>query len=1633
MKSRWLLTITAIYLLLLTLPVRAYAAYHAFSLKQAQAHVTQGPSISDEVASLGGINIIAGMVYDEANRDLILVGQRMPGQPPATLDDLVVAMRTAILHNAISEVSIDPTLETPKTGRQIVRFSPGIANTQFGLDLVMADIALKDISLKLQSPGIPEVQSYIALAARHRQNRLADDRLAVGSRFVFKPSKDTTLVHREGVFAIRTMNLSVETELLHASLHGKPVADLTSVRDESGDAFSASVNEHIHALCNAHPSFARLRTLFNLVAAAEGIKSIAGPLDLSYWLKKHPVRKVQTPAEHGFHVQRQTYRDQKDRRSFVEVSGGIKLKTIVLSLKAGDVSVLREAVIGSRPDAHALSWTVPIDEWRIPWAKPFLPEDKSNASQHDSSERLGFYLTARSGLVDGASASDALRSVPFEFFVPPTLKLTPPHFNSAPRLPRQDVGPTSGLQSPLMVLAGGGWRPPVPYALPRRDDGLGALHTERLVPSYIEPLQDRPLNWIGNITGSNWIGGNRVGAEFSYAQDRLGEFPLGDPTVPARFYGDRIGRSHDIQYWINTHVPKGIEVSVPAARGQGKEYYTSQGPGGVGLWGSANWAAARDVGLGLLSYALPFGGLLREHVWTANWGHSTPRGVAIPLAQFTSRYPLDDQRRPAFFPPSGGSGGSTHGVSGLGGWSQTGGSYGGLSPLSPTNVGGVYLGGAGAVLKDLGPLKGIAVDEQTGRLVLLSEEHGTIDLPPLRLDDVVTVFRSVYERGEAPFVSIDPDPRDPTGPTLLVRQGDAILDTYVGWILFETDRVMKAFSLGFDNVTRTRVQPNIEGYAHLLNIGFSGNHEEPIWERFWIVPAKVARRRGGRSGLTLFDVPLKVMTQRMELREGKLVPAKDDTPSPEAKAFAEWFTRAYDRIQQERQATPPKGCGVNGPVPVFAELRRFAVITAIAESLRDKGVEFPAWMRDYRAQSCIGPRTTPAILAEATATKTTATQRITQVRRIYGGVNLSPPYKDIHTATADAEAQSLGQVVLNSVKSTPVLSPVTIEKDGKRYQAVTLPGNDTRGLGANRLTETDLVVPVQRGTELRLVRSFHSFFRPNGELGSAWTLDLPRLEQQRRPVRRTQDQTEFHAGFHLTSPLGSYSERFTERKFVPEVQATLLVPGDSGHILGMGKVKDEKIGIPTHVVIFRDGRRWHFDEAGSLAAVEEAPLTVVYRRDQMNRARRIEGWYGKVLRAEIQLDYDDQGRLVAARGSNARPVKYTYDATGALTGVAAPEGAVEYEYRDGQVTAILRGGKRVQTFQYDERGQLTEARDADGTAVRYEVTRMSDGVQVTALTADRQETVLYDPALRPLYQVLQEGTHIRSHYAKDGTREQRVLLPNDEEIVVQRSPDALRETFHVSSGAVYSLEYDAAGRVTRLRQGKRDVLRQDWDADGRLAKIAYETAVVHPEYREDGVLTGVFITPVDEESPYRHWLRITFDELGRSAGVMDYTGSKIEIGYNGLSNEPQMIVIYGTGLEVKRNRDGRIETLHTSWGERQNNVFDPETGQLNQVEFARGDATSLIEFARGKPIKVRQFDGGEMRISYYDRDVPPGKIKAIRTPDDLVITYKYDNADRMAAINYAKKYRVEYTYDEQGRVTGVVQMVANDDEKGRAR
>ena len=762
-------------------------------------------------------------------------------------------------------------------------------------------------------------------------------------------------------------------------------------------------------------------------------------------------------------------------------------------------------------------------------------------------------------------------------------------------------------------------------------------------------------------------------------------------------------------------------------------------------------------------------------------------------------------------------------------------------PYPTGNVGGIKLGGVGNSLADLGPLKGVALDAN-GRLVLLTADKGEVDLPPLNLDDVVVIFRAAYRQGEAPYVSIDPDKKDSHAATMDIRHSPGTEDTYVGWVLFEADRVMKAHSLGQDNETNQKIQSRIDGYASTVTRAFDDPERDKgkdLWARFGIVPASVTRRQGRKERLTLLDVPLKVDTEVVIPKEGKLesVPGAKSNPSDEA--FARWFSDHYADLSREVWSTPPEGTGRKGRVPVFAELQRIALIAAIAEQLRDQNVPLPSWMRDYRVEPFPMLRTTKTLRVEEKRRQ----GDVTRTRSVFGGAVMSPPPSAVRTVPSP-EADALAPALWKALASAPSLTPVRFEHQGETSHAVALPGDDTHDLGANHIEEADLAVALPNGDEVRLVRSFDSFHQPDDGLGLAWTLDLPKLDVQERRSPGEGKKVKIHRAYQLSSPLGTWSEMFGERKElnVPGVPAGLVaVPRTSRDMLAAWTNRDNQ-----HVVKFRDGRKWTFDKDGWLIAQSRAPLTLTYQRDSQHRVTRIEGRVG-VARCHIDLRYDDRGRLLEAVGSDGWKVDYRYDAAGLLAAVHRPDGLLEYRYRDSLVIEERRDGKSQRQFDYAEGGRLRTAVRGDTGRVAYQVTGIPGrGTRLTLTPTDHPEqveTVTFDAHYRPLSVAAADGTRAEWRYENTGAVTFTLVEPGCKPLTVLVSADGRREEILLPSGVQYARNFDEGGRPTELLRDGQTLQRVEWRSDGQPLLVEKEGQAYRVQgFTPNGVPTSVLIT-----------------------------------------------------------------------------------------------------------------------------------------------------------------------------------------------
>jgi RHS repeat-associated protein len=897
--------------------------------------------------------------------------------------------------------------------------------------------------------------------------------------------------------------------------------------------------------------------------------------------------------------------------------------------------------------------------------------------------------------------------------------------------------------------------------------------------------------------------------------------------------------------------------------------------------------------------------------------------------------------------------------------------------LSPSNVGGVYMRGAGEALEGLGELVGMGLDEK-GRLILLSKEKGAINLPPLRMDDVVTVFRQIYQEGDAPFVSIDPIPSDPQGPRMSIRHSPGTDQTYVGWVLFETDRIMKSYSMGRDNITKKRVESQVEHYQDVLDAGFFSSQQNRSWERFWIVPAAVNGSQTRTKNLTLFQVPLKVMTQRMVMQNGKLKPAPNAMPSKGAAIFAKWFSQNYDNISAEALSPPPMGSGIDSPVAVFTELRRIALISAIAETLRNQGVAMPAWMWNYQVNPCSITRTTPAI--------NTKRSKGNQILFTYGGVNLSPEDRNVHIKRGNRQAEELARNLFPLMKDKPSLQPVILETGGQTYKAAALPGNHTRVTHACKLHEQDLNVPVQGNFSISLGRKFNSYFAPSGIFGKTWTMNLPILKEAKVPIRRVGDNTRYKIQFEIITPLNTYSQ------WRPAIY----------------RGSDARIGFQTRMVILSQGQHWHFNSTGLLVGIENGSQTVIYRRNKSGLITRIEGWNGQQQGAHIRLNYDSSGLLISASGSNNITVSYTYIANEnrekILQKVSTSHKEIRYKYNNDLVTHIFSSGQPARQYEYNLQGKVQRER-INGTWIDY--------------SGETNDKIQYDKAGRPLFREFENNTQVRWRYLDNHSVTVEITDSTGRRYVVNQSANGKQRTLQLPEGDVYRFEYDVKGQLTALFRENRLLFRQQWHSDGKLARAMSDTFNIQPQYRKDGYMARLLITPptaTGKKQSLGRWLDLKYNEFNQIKRVKDDSGTDISLKYD----KPHLLnaILSNQGsVKIKRDPHDRIMSVQTSWDLRQDNHYTPG-GNLEKVVYTQEDNQSIIEFEQNLVTKVRQFDGGEFQYSYYHHS-PQNKLKAIQLPNGLILTYKYDANGRPTTVTCGNRYRLEYEYDKKGRLKGI--------------
>jgi hypothetical protein len=283
-------------------------------------------------------------------------------------------------------------------------------------------------------------------------------------------------------------------------------------------------------------------------------------------------------------------------------------------------------------------------------------------------------------------------------------------------------------------------------------------------------------------------------------------------------------------------------------------------------------------------------------------------------------------------------------------------------------------------------LVGAVYDEASGSLSFVGRWNAGIHAPPLRLDDWLVALRLTYA-GDSPAVSIDPGP-DVT--VMNVTYFGAVQDTHLGQVMFESDRLLKRLSMGFDNMSQRVVTSTVPDFQTELALLSPASFQEgaPVWHRMWFESADGewvdVTVSADRRAVLLDGVGLVVHTEYVT-GEGEDAPQGSD---PAAEAFVAHFNAHLAEFADEW--------------PVLHELSQCQRFLAVARWLRDTGVPVSqAWLQDYPLDWGDTPATTPRV--------TVSRQEGLHVYFLEGGVDLTAPNRE--QAAADRRPDRVAEAV----------------------------------------------------------------------------------------------------------------------------------------------------------------------------------------------------------------------------------------------------------------------------------------------------------------------------------------------------------------------------------------------------------------------------------------------------------------------------------------------------------------------------------------------------------------------------------------------------------------------------------------------
>jgi len=543
-----------------------------------------------------------------------------------------------------------------------------------------------------------------------------------------------------------------------------------------------------------------------------------------------------------------------------------------------------------------------------------------------------------------------------------------------------------------------------------------------------------------------------------------------------------------------------------------------------------------------------------------------------------------------------------------------------------------------------------------------------------------------------------------------------------------------------------------------------------------------------------------------------------------------------------------------------------------------------------------------------------------------------------------------------------------------------------------------------------------------------------RIERVSDPAGRTTSYRYDGAGEHLLEveeaggPTTTYVYHPIEGSPAAHALSAITFPGGTHRYFGW-----DNIGRLTGE--WRDGeaerQTYSYDTQGTITVDNEASDSLVQRF----------GHRGQLLSSEdsedhqLALSYDPTRNPTRLQDALGSPAMLIYDSHGNPLGLRDLAGGVtRLTYGSLDRLASLRDEREnITGFGYDAKGNLKSMEYPDRSHEAYDVDTAGD---LVAYTNRRQQIIHYDRNAKGqiIHRRFPGGVTVNYTYDASGNLDTiadatgttnldyddrdfltRISYPDGRFLAFQYDDSGRRTSRTDETGFTLRYEYDAAGRLARLRDtaGSQLIVYQ-YDAAGRLAReergngtsttYEYDSAgqILHLiHYAPNGSIQSRFDYTYDERGNPTSMTTLAgmttykYDTLGQLVGVTYPNASTTTYEYDAVGNR------------VVMTENGETQIYHTN--------------ELNQYIAASG-----VTFTYDEDGNLTSRADSSGTTSYeYDQE---NRMVRVTKPSDGTWLYTYDSLGNRVAVNH-NGAMTRYAHDP----IGLVDVVAEYDGSGHLK